>query len=114
MKALPFLCSVSLKLYIFFNTYLICDNYSVHKVVKQLENYLEEIFMSKLLRELTDKEIQTSLSNGGSTCSMYKALSVFVNIVVVFLFSTYQKAEPPYGRLASLSNRGRITFSPIG
>ncbi|WP_254064283.1 PcfR [Enterococcus faecalis] len=40
--------------------------------------------------------------------------SVFVNIVVVFLFSTYQKAEPPYGRLASLSNRGRITFSPIG
>lgn len=53
MKALPFLCSVSLKLYIFFNTYLICDNYSVHKVVKQLENYLEEIFMSKLLRELT-------------------------------------------------------------
>lgn len=74
MKALPFICSVSLKLYIFFNTYLICDNYSVHKVVKQLENYLEEIFMSKLLRELTDKEIQTSLSNGGSTCSMYKAL----------------------------------------
>jgi hypothetical protein len=35
---------------------------------------LEEIFMSKLLRELTDKEIQSSLSNGGSTCSMYKAL----------------------------------------
>lgn len=30
--------------------------------------------MSKLLRELTDKEIQSSLSNGGSTCSMYKAL----------------------------------------
>ncbi|WP_172506454.1 hypothetical protein [Enterococcus faecalis] len=41
-------------------------------------------------------------------------IAVFVNIVVVFLFSTYQKAEPPYGRLASLSNRGRITFSPIG
>lgn len=43
-----------------------------------------------------------------------KVESVFVNIVVVFLFSTYQKAEPPYGRLASSSNRGRITFSPIG
>ena len=25
--------------------------------------------------------------------------AVFVNIVVVFLFSTYQKAEPPYGLL---------------
>lgn len=89
MKALPFLCSVSLKLYIFFNTYLICDNYSVHKVVKQLENYLEEIFMSKLLRELTDKEIQTSLSNGGSTCSMYKAplpdILLHVQLVHIFM-----------------------------
>ena len=30
--------------------------------------------MSKFLRELTEKEIQTSLSNGGSQCSTYKAL----------------------------------------
>lgn len=30
--------------------------------------------MSSLLRQLTEEEIQTSLSNGGSACSNYAAL----------------------------------------
>ncbi|UYY31958.1 hypothetical protein OLM04_14275 (plasmid) [Enterococcus faecalis] len=44
--------------------------------------------MSKLLRELTDKEIQTSLSNGGSTCSMYKALlpDILLHVQLVHIF----------------------------
>ena len=31
----------------------------------------------------------------------------------IFIFHL-SKAEPPYGRLASLSNRGRITFPLLG
>ncbi|WP_430617308.1 hypothetical protein [Enterococcus sp. DIV0165] len=80
----------------------------------ELEKKVDDLFSvrEEALKETVSQSDIEQLASDAE--ELDKLGAVFVNIVVVFLFSTYQKAEPPYGRLASLSNRGRITFSPIG